>query len=209
LGAFAGYTERLPNVGMIQGSWRVPRISLTSHPGYGSTWVGAQQPSDAEDPPFIQVGSTYWRDSQDYDHYEAFWSDTTKRFRPTTICRVNPGDRITATLAREPQAWRISIIDHTLHTRRTIITSEETRAGPLELAEWLQEDPATRPGINVTTHEPYAHTNTIRFSHLNADWAPTPADALFPQAIKLPGAAIVPTPVAHGSFLLRSEPQAQ
>jgi hypothetical protein len=206
LGAFAGYNERLPSVTMIAASWRVPRIPLTSSHGFGSTWLGIQQPCGGNCP-FIQVGTNYWRDTQDYDHYDAFWSDTTKRFRPVLIFRVDPGDRITATLVRELKVWGIYIDDHTLHTHRTIKTTEETQDGALRQAEWLQEDPSTKPGLHVTTHLPYARTNTVRFSHLTADWEPAAADRLFPAAMKLPGAALVPTPVAHDSFSLRSQPR--
>jgi hypothetical protein len=205
LGTFAGYTDQQQGIAMLRASWRVPRITIASGHGSGSTWIGVQQPSGGT-APFIQVGTTDDRDRQDYDYYDAFWSDTTKRFRPVSLFRVNPGDRITATLQRSRATWRVEIADHTLHTRRTIATTQEAGV-PLQQAEWLQEDPGSRPGFDVTTHTRYALTDTVRFSRLSVNRQKPSADELVSQAMTVPGAALVPSRLVGDSFSLRVAPR--
>jgi hypothetical protein len=208
--AFAGYKLEPWTVTMIAGSWRVPRITLASGPGFGSTWIGAQQP-DGGNTPFIQVGTTDYRDHQDDDYYDAFWSDTARHFRPVTLFRVAPGDRISAMLTLSDHTWKVELIDRTLHTRRVITTRQETSTVPGQ-AEWFQEDPSkTR---STTAHLKYASTSPVHFTDLMVNGTTAPASFLIAQSMTLPHTNLAPTTPSNNSFTIhattaRARPSAQ
>jgi len=195
-GLAAGYLSEGPGlVRTVQASWRVPSVRGGSSTAEALTWIGAQA-GFGNSIPFVQVGT--WEYSS--GDYAAFWSDTDHQFRPVFMGVVNPGDLVSARLARTHRGWLITFRDLTTNADETAIGTDGHDAR-FDLAEWIQEDPK-----DLATGQPlpYPELSDVRFRRLLLNGSPPRYANLYSQWLSLPGArSIGPTPLRRDQFSLR------
>ncbi|HTW13127.1 MAG TPA: G1 family glutamic endopeptidase [Solirubrobacteraceae bacterium] len=143
-GKFAGYSE-YGRTRAIAADWWVPSISRSSGTGVAGTWIGEQADGLVQTAtPFIQVGVNEIRAyvpqvGRIVTAYYAFWSDTALQFHPRPLFAVQPGDRISASMAQHDGHWSVAIADLTSHVSRRFTTAQDANAS-FSVAEWAQED---------------------------------------------------------------------
>jgi Peptidase A4 family/Putative Ig domain len=138
----------------VQGSWVVPKIDTQSSPyGDSATWVGLD---GFGEPQLIQTGT-----EQDYSNgffgigggvsYSAWWEILPQASTPIQQ-PVYPGDAILASISPTPGSvpspnsnslWQIELINLTRHW--SFVTTQKF-SGPLDEAEWIEEDPTLCDG---------------------------------------------------------------
>jgi hypothetical protein len=148
-------------------------------------------------PPFIQVGTV-----EDIGRagrvYAAFWTDTTRGFRPQILFHVRPGDAVSAALRLMGGAWHVSIVDATLQHRSTLSTHEEV-GGDFNFAEWLQENPTEISGKAT----PYPDLTPLHMTALTVNGTTPRYGDMFAQWMSLPGRYLAPTPLRGRAFTIR------
>jgi len=201
-GAFGGY-QRYGPVHSLRAEWAVPRVTSSTPWQLASTWIGAQAPRPGR--AFIQVGTdegcTEGPCSPEGPDYFAFWSDTAHGYHPQRLFDVGPGDRISARLVRSGASWHVAIADETRRVRARVTTGDET-SGPLELAEWTQEDPVRLPGVLA----PYPSLDGVRFSDVEVNGLRPSYNRLYSTWMSVNGADLAPTPLEGGAFTLAPAP---
>jgi len=178
----------------------VPSV-VTNKPGLAATWIGVEAPGDPGR--FIQIGV-----NEDSTHlpgtlvfapsFYAFWSDTRHDFRPVLIGWVNPGDAVHLSLNFAKGRWLLGLRDP--RQSFTVRLSTRQESGPMNQAEWLQEDVEM-----VKTHALFAYPNLsqVIFTHLSAQGKPANAAGLLAQEMR-GNPDLTLTPVHDDAFALAS-----
>jgi hypothetical protein len=171
----------------IGGSWTVPTAAASAGvTTYASTWVGIDGLANRE---LIQTGT----ESDVLDgvaHYDAWWEVLPAAERVIRRMTVQPGDHMTASIARGPAAkWTVSLTDTTSGASFSLTRHYR---GPGASAEWIQERPQV--GRMLATLSAYGST---LFSGLSANGSGpglVPADAL--SMVAAVGGPVISTPSA-------------
>jgi hypothetical protein len=191
LGSFAGYIG-YEQVTQISATWHVPAILSLSPDGAASTWIGVQGPGQKE---FFQVGTTESYEAGT-EFYEAFWSDPAEGFHAQVMMQVAAGDEIRALITEVSGSWQANIDD---------VTSGQSQQAPtyngvftnLQLAEWIQEDPA----LPRDKHVPYPDIAPTTMSQLRVNGSAPGYSSLQPQIMVLPqGRRVDPGPLVSDQF---------
>ncbi|MHB1980627.1 MAG: G1 family glutamic endopeptidase [Sulfobacillus sp.] len=138
----------------ITGSWIVPTVAPSRGSTYSSSWIGIDGFNNSN---LIQTGT-----EQDYyqgsAHYDAWWEILPAAETVITGDPVNPGDAMTASVAKNANGtWTIAISDVTAGWS---FSTTQTYTGPGTSAEWIQEAPtigghvATLANYSPTTFDP-------------------------------------------------------
>ena len=162
------------DVTSVSASWKVPRLTKHEPRGIAATWIGAESPGR-----FIQVGVNEGRDAPNTDAdlrflvgglrqplLYGFWSDTAHSFHPVALPRVKAGDVVSVSLQLLDGRWYLEFSDPRRSVDVKLSTSEEA-TGPVDDAEWLQEDVQTTYGANRLL--PYPKLSPIAFSDLKVN----------------------------------------
>lgn len=205
--ACTGYVWAEQPVRSVSATWRVPVVDPRTV-GIASTWIGAE--SDGRHGRFIQIGFSEGREvsagllaqglhaSANLPFYAAFWSDTAHHFQPQWIGGVEPGDLVRATLRLEHGRWALSLLDGAQLLSVHIVTRQEG-GGPVQAAEWLQED--TARSVSGAEFFRYPKLSTVTFSDLRADGvAPR---RVFSVRRRLRGAQVALSPLRNASFTVK------
>lgn len=160
----------------VSATWTVPTIAPKSH-GRASTWIGAQASSTPGHPGrFIQIGDLEERVvppglmtsglpiGTNPPHYRLFWSDTDRHFHPVDGQPVRAGDVVHASMAFAHGQWRLRFVDARSRLDFSFSTPEE--AGPMDQADWLQEDPRRTSDYRLA---PYPEISPVSFTHLSVN----------------------------------------
>jgi Peptidase A4 family len=136
---WSGYIKTGSGLTSSTASWTVPTLS-TADEGYSSTWVGIDGASSG-DQYLIQTG-TEADVVNGHASYDAWWEVITPTDEaPETLftgLNVNPGDSITATVAKgSGGTWTMTLKDNNSGATGT---HSSAFAGPGQSAEWIQED---------------------------------------------------------------------
>jgi hypothetical protein len=167
----------------VSASWRVPRLTKHEPRGIASSWIGAESPGQ-----FIQIGVNEGRDAPNTDAdmrflvkglaqplLYGFWSDTAHHFHPVPLPRVRSGDVVSVSLQLRYGRWYLEFSDPRRAVDVKFSTSDEA-TGPVEDAEWLQEDVETTDGANRLL--PYPKLSPVTFTDLKANGVTPPASQL-------------------------------
>lgn len=139
----------------IKGQWQVPTIDTAFSPrGSSSTWIGIDGSKGVT--PLIQIGTNQEFDSGflGFDggpFYLAFWQVLPQNEYEQIIGKsVNPGDWMSATIIpvaaafppapNQTSSWEMTL---TNITQGWTFSTEQSYNGPLNTAEWIQEDPSS------------------------------------------------------------------
>jgi len=155
----------------VQGSWVVPQI-ITPLGGESATWVGLD---GFGEPQLIQAGT-----EQDYSNgflgigggasYYAWWEILPQVQQPISN-PVYPGDAMlvsifpvpgTSVSANNTSYWQIEL---TNLTRKWTFITKRNFTGPLDTADWIEEDPSTCLTTNCLT--PFANYGQVVFDFYN------------------------------------------
>ncbi len=171
--ACVGYLWR-GDVTSVSASWTVPLLTKHEPRGIASTWIGAESPGR-----FIQVGVNEGRDAPNTDAdlrflvgglkrplLYGFWSDTAHQFHPVPLPRVKAGDVVSVSLQLLDGRWYLEFSDPRRGVDVKLSTPDEA-TGPVEDAEWLQEDVETTYGANRLL--PYPKLSPVTFTDLKAN----------------------------------------
>jgi hypothetical protein len=171
--ACVGYLWR-GDVTSVSASWTVPRLTKDEPRGIAATWIGAESPGR-----FIQIGVNEGRDAPNTDAdlrflvkglkqplLYGFWSDTAHDFHPVALPRVRAGDVVSVSLELLDGRWHLEFSDPRASVDVKLSTPDEA-TGPVEDAEWLQEDVQTTFGANRLL--PYPKLSPITFTGLKAN----------------------------------------
>ncbi len=137
---WSGYEATGGTYSGVSGSWTVPHVSGGSS-GADATWVGI---GGVQSRDLIQAGTeaTVMRDGQ--VHYDA-WIEMLPRAAQTVNLPVNPGDVVTASIARQDgNQWQISLKNTTNgQSFQQTVTYDSSASS----AEWIEEAPTSFHGI--------------------------------------------------------------
>lgn len=171
------------DVTSVGASWTVPRLTKHEPRGIAGTWIGAESPGR-----FIQIGVTEGRDAPNTDAdlrflvkglqqplLTGFWSDTAHHFHPVPLPRVKAGDVVSVSLELIDGRWQLEFSDPRASVDVKLSTPDEA-TGPVDDAEWLQEDVETTYGANPLL--PYPKLSPITFTSLKANGVTPPASQL-------------------------------
>jgi hypothetical protein len=201
LGPFAGYGWTV-DVRSVHADWTVPHLTARSPAGQAAAWVGAEAPGASGRAPFIQVGvhegDTGGPPSATPDFYYAFYSTTTRDFRPVPLFVVQPGDAVSATLRRIGRRWRIEIDDFSSGRSRTV-SSAEGAGRSFNDAQVNQEDVTdSRTGRPY----PYPSLSALRFSHVSVNGGAPARGRLDSSWLTEADGYLAPAPLHGGAFSL-------
>lgn len=195
---FGGYAEHHRRVVEVGARWKVASVSARSPAGTAATWIGAESSRDGSS--FFQVGDVTFVPTSGPVQYWLFWSDAAVGFHAQLLGRVRPDDDLSVEMHRVASGWRLRIADRTAHTRvqRTIAYAPQAA---YDVAEWIEEDPAT--GYVSASDVPYPRLSTVQFRALRLD-------GRSPHLVRENGTTLitngdgvfVPTPVRRDGFVL-------
>lgn len=171
----AGWISR-GRVTSVSATWTIPTVAPKSL-GRASTWIGAEAYATPGDPGrFIQIGDLEerWNPRRfvgsglsfkaNPAYYRLFWSDTDRRFHPVDVQPVQAGDVVHASMALVHGQWRLRFVD--ARSKLDISFSTREEAGPMDQADWLQEDPRRSTDYQL---EPYPEISPISFTALRVN----------------------------------------
>ena len=203
--ACVGYLWRGDVTG-VSASWKVPRLTKHEPRGIAGTWIGAESPGR-----FIQVGVNEGRDAPNTDadlrflvaglHQPllyGFWSDTAHQFHPVPLPRVKAGDVVSVSLHLQDGRWYLEFSD----ARRAVdvkLSTPDEATGPVDDAEWLQEDVKTTYGRNRML--PYPNLSPVRFTNLKVNGVtPVASKLLYRRRPVRSPKTLVASPIHHDAF---------
>ena len=149
---WSGYVLTSARYTRITGTWVVPSVTASATSTFSSMWVGIDGYRNSA---LIQVGT-----EQDYyggaAHYSAWWEILPATGSDITSMTVRAGDRMSASIVRNPSGgtWTIRLTDLTSHTS---FSTTRRYSGPGSSAEWIQEAPTV--GGRTATMARYAATS--------------------------------------------------
>lgn len=183
--ACVGYLWR-GDVTSVSASWTVPSLTKHEPRGIAGTWIGAESPGR-----FIQIGVNEGRNAPNTDAdlrflvgglkrplLYGFWSDTAHHFHPVPLPRVESGDVVSVSLQLLNGRWYLEFSD----PRRSVdvkLSTPDEATGPVDDAEWLQEDVKTTYGANRLL--PYPKLSAVTFTDLKANGVTPVASQLLYQ----------------------------
>jgi Peptidase A4 family len=173
------------DVTSVSASWTVPLLTKHEPRGIAGTWIGAESPGR-----FIQVGVSEGRDAPNTDAgmrflvgglnhplLYGFWSDTAHQFHPVPLPGVKSGDVVSVSLDLLDRRWYLEFSDPRRKIDVKLSTADEA-TGPVEDAEWLQEDVETTYGADRLL--PYPTLSPVTFTDLKANGvAPAASQLLY------------------------------
>ncbi len=168
---WSGYTIPGTFTG-ISGSWTVPTVTPSPTPTYSSTWIGIDGVSDRS---LIQTGTESDFVNGSPRSY-AWWEILPAAETVIPLLPVNPGDRMSATITRNPgkaKVWTITIADTTSGSSYSI---SEVYKGHATSAEWIEERPEL--GRSLATLADYGRVTFSRLTANGADPELTTTDAI-------------------------------
>jgi hypothetical protein len=194
------------DVTSVGASWRVPRLTKHEPRGIAGTWIGAESPGR-----FIQIGVNEGRDAPNTDAnlrflvgglkqplVHGFWSDTAHGFHPVSLPRVQAGDVVSVSLQLLDGRWYLEFSDPRRAVDVKLSTSDEA-TGPVDDAEWLQEDVATTYGANRLL--PYPKLSPITFTDLNVNGVtPVASQLLYRRRPVRSAKTLVASPIHDDAF---------
>lgn len=181
----------------VSAHWTVPAIGGgISYSGAAATWIGAQELNKD----FIQIGILENKSFGEPPYYQAFWSDTAKKFAPQVMGTVGAGQKILASMKHTSHGWTLKLVDKTwadTYVRKVSYGGNDS----FTEAEWIQEDPA--PSISTPVDVPYPKMTAPVFSNLELNDQP-PHFSLANAQVLIPSnrSAEVPTKLRGDSFTL-------
>jgi hypothetical protein len=194
------------DVTSVSASWIVPRLTKHEPRGIAATWIGAESPGR-----FIQVGVNEGRDAPNTDAdlrflvrglkqplLYGFWSDTAHSFHPIALPRVKPGDVVAVSLRLLDGRWYLEFSD----PRRAVdvkLSTPDEATGPVDDAEWLQEDVKTTYGANRLL--PYPKLPPIAFTDLKVNGVtPVASQLLYRRRPVRSAKTLVASPIHNDAF---------
>lgn len=188
---FGGYIVN-DTVKSISAQWRVAKSGTTL--GTAATWIGAQ---NGDGSTFIQLGIQE-ESLETQTFYYPFWSDTAVGFAPQFFGPVHSGQRIFASMVRDPRGWLLTVKD----VAAPMLVKKQINygaKGSYNYAEWELEDPAQ--GTVAPEDIPFPANATATFQHLLVDGRAPHLTRKDGQTLSANGGAIeVPTPVRDDGF---------
>ncbi len=160
---WSGYAVPGSSVSYVAGSWVVPTVSPKTN-GYSAVWVGidgynsstVEQIGTGEDVVNGQVSYYAW-----YEMYPAGSVTITPAINAGNSFTVNPGDKITASVAYVGGSFVLTIKDTT--ESETFTKTLTATGAAMSSAEWVVEAPSSNYGIL-----PLANFGTVTFTNAYA-----------------------------------------
>ncbi len=194
------------DVTSVSASWMVPRLTKHEPRGIASTWIGAESPGR-----FIQIGVNEGRDAPNTDAdlrflvaglkqplLYGFWSDTAHSFHPVPLPRVKAGDIVSVSLQLLDGRWYLKFSDPRRAVEVKLSTSDEA-TGPVDDAEWLQEDVKTTYGANRLL--PYPTLSPVTFTELKVNGVtPVASQLLYRRRPVRSAKTLVASPIHNDAF---------
>jgi hypothetical protein len=194
------------DVTSVSASWVVPRLTKHEPRGIAATWIGAESPGR-----FIQIGVNEGRDAPNTDAglrflvgglkqplLHGFWSDTAHSFHPVALPRVKPGDVVSVSLQLLDGRWYLEFSDPRRAVDVKLSTSDEA-TGPVDDAEWLQEDVEKTYGADRLL--PYPKLSPIAFTDLKVNGVtPVASQLLYRRRPMRSAKTLVASPIHNDAF---------
>jgi hypothetical protein len=190
---FGGYILPVSTVTSVSAKILVPVVVPHTRPGWAGTWIAVEGPQSN----FIQIGINE-ESIGGTGRFEAFWSDTAKRYEAQNLGSVAAAQVIDTSLTFTATGWEMKLRDEngSLLFKKTIAYGGDLR---FDAAEWIEEDPP--PTLVSSVDTPFPEMTPNRFSDLKENGL-TPQLTLKDALALIPskGSIQVPTALRHDSF---------
>jgi hypothetical protein len=138
----------------VQASWVQPAVTCTSEDRQVATWVGLDGVTDTT---VEQDGTTAWCFEGKTYYYT--WYEFYPKGSMEVGGSVKPGDKITATVTRTGDKYKLSVTDKT-HTKNSFTHSGTCSSCQNNSIEWIEE----RPAWSTTGIMPQAQYKTFKMT---------------------------------------------